>query len=193
MSDLKVKLLERANSKCELCESESGLSVYEIPPVISATVDNSVLVCSTCLEQIEDKEKIDVNHWHCLNASMWSEFVPVQILSYRILHNLRKNVWANDLLEQMYLDEEALKFANKTLSDDEETSARITKDSNGTELENGDSVTIIKDLVVKGAGFTAKRGTLVKKIMLTEDPEHIEGKVNGTQIYLLAKYLKKIN
>jgi len=191
MSSLEEKLRERAEQKCELCEATENLTVYELPPVISATVDNSILVCSHCLEQINDNSKIDINHWHCLNASMWSEFVPVQIMAYRMLYLLKNEGWANDLLEQMYLDDEALEFAKKGIVDTENIS--ITKDSNGTELKDGDSVTIIKDLVVKGAGFTAKRGTLVKRIMLTENPEHIEGKVNGTQIVLLSKYLKKMS
>ncbi len=192
MSKLEEVLRDRSASKCELCESEENLSVYEIPPVISATVDNSILVCAKCLEQIEDTEKIEVNHWHCLNASMWSEFVPVQIMAYRMLFNLKSEVWASELLEQMYLDDQSLELAKKTLSDDDSSNMKH-KDSNGVDLKTGDSVTIIKDLVVKGAGFTAKRGTLVKKIMLSENPEHIEGKVNGTQIVLLTKYLKKMN
>ena len=190
---LEEKLRERAANICELCESKDSLSVYELPPVISANIDNSVLLCSECLEQIEGRKEIDKNHWHCLNASMWSEFAPIQILSYRMLFKLKSMPWANDLLEQMYLDDEALEFAKKTLIEEEDRIANITKDSNGSVLNTGDSVTIIKDLVVKGAGFTAKRGTLVKKIMLTEDPTHIEGKVNGTQIVLLTKYLKKMN
>jgi len=190
---LEEKLRERAANICELCEAKENLSVYELPPVISANIDNSVLLCSECLEQIEGVKEINKNHWHCLNASMWSEFVPVQILSYRMLFRLKSMPWANDLLEQMYLDDEALEFAKKTLIEEEDRIANITKDSNGAVLNTGDSVTIIKDLVVKGAGFTAKRGTLVKKIMLTEDPTHIEGKVNGTQIVLLTKYLKKMN
>ena len=66
-----------------------------------------------------------------------------------------------------------------------------TVDSNGAVLVEGDSVTLIKDLDVKGAGFTAKRGTLVKGIRLTNNPLHIEGKVNGMQIVLVAAYLKK--
>ncbi len=191
MSSLEEKVRERAEQKCELCESRENLSVYELPPVISATVDNSILVCSHCSEQINDNSKLDINHWHCLNASMWSEFIPVQIMAYRMLYLLKNEGWASDLLEQMYLDDEALEFAKKGIVDSENIS--ITKDSNGTELKTGDSVTIIKDLVVKGAGFTAKRGTLVKRIMLTENPEHIEGKVNGTQIVLLSKYLKKMS
>ena len=191
MSNLEEKLRERSGAKCELCESTENLNVYELPPVISANVDNSILVCAHCLEQINDNSRLDINHWHCLNASMWSEFVSVQIMAYRMLHLLKNEAWASDLLEQMYLDDEALEFAKKGIVDSENSSK--TKDSNGTELKNGDSVTIIKDLVVKGAGFTAKRGTLVKKIMLTENPEHIEGKVNGTQIVLLSKYLKKMS
>jgi len=66
-----------------------------------------------------------------------------------------------------------------------------TRDSNGTILNEGDSVTIIKDLVVKGAGFTAKQGTTVKNIHI-ESPEAIEGRVNGTRIVLLSKFLKKL-
>ena len=67
----------------------------------------------------------------------------------------------------------------------------IQKDNNGTTLLEGDSVTIIKDLVVKGANFTAKRGTMVRNIRLTEDPKFIEGKVNGSHIVIIAEYVKK--
>jgi protein PhnA len=58
--------------------------------------------------------------------------------------------------------------------------------------ESGDTVTLIKDLNVKGAGFTAKRGTAVRNISLVPDnPEHIEGRVNGQQIVILTKFVKK--
>jgi len=67
----------------------------------------------------------------------------------------------------------------------------VTKDSKGTVVQSGDSVILIKDLEVKGAEFTAKRGTLVKNINLTENSEQIEGRVNGMQIVLLTKFLKK--
>ena len=66
-----------------------------------------------------------------------------------------------------------------------------TLDSHGTPLASGDSVTLIKDLDVKGAGFVAKRGTLVKNIRLTGDPAHVEGKVNGVAIVLKTQFLKK--
>jgi protein PhnA len=65
-------------------------------------------------------------------------------------------------------------------------------DSNGVVLETGDTVTLIKDLTVKGANFTAKRGTAVRRISLVADnPEHIEGRVNGQQIVILTKFVKK--
>ena len=67
----------------------------------------------------------------------------------------------------------------------------VHKDSNGVILNAGDTVTIIKDLNVKGAGFTAKRGTAVRNISLTSNPEQIEGRVNGVKIVLLTCFLKK--
>ena len=69
------------------------------------------------------------------------------------------------------------------------------RDSNGTILESGDDVVLIKDLDVKGGGnFTAKRGTAVRRISLVHDnPEHIEGKVEGVHIVILTKFVKKSN
>jgi protein PhnA len=66
------------------------------------------------------------------------------------------------------------------------------RDSNGTELSDGDSVTIIKDLKVKGSSVTLKRGTLVKNIRLTSNEEEIEcnaEKVKG--LVLKTCFLKK--
>ena len=61
-------------------------------------------------------------------------------------------------------------------------------------LEAGNTVILTKDLNVKGANFTAKRGTLVRGISLVEDnPEHIEGKVEGQRIVILTKFVKKSN
>lgn len=65
------------------------------------------------------------------------------------------------------------------------------KDSNGTELKNGDSVTVIKDLKVKGASMTIKRGTLYKDIHLTDDVEHIECGKGRNTIVLKTCFLKK--
>ena len=68
----------------------------------------------------------------------------------------------------------------------------IVKDSNGNQLADGDSVTVIKDLKVKGTSVTLKRGTLVKNIRLTDDVDLIEcnaDKVKG--LVLRTEFLKK--
>lgn len=67
-----------------------------------------------------------------------------------------------------------------------------TRDSNGNILADGDSVTVIKDLKVKGTSVTLKRGTSIKNIRLTPDPEEIEcnaEKVKG--LVLKTCFLKK--
>ena len=66
------------------------------------------------------------------------------------------------------------------------------RDSHGALLANGDTVTLIKDLPVKGAGFTAKRGTAVRGISLVADnAAHIEGRVEGQRIVILTEFVKK--
>lgn len=68
----------------------------------------------------------------------------------------------------------------------------VVRDSNGTALADGDSVTLIKDLKVKGTSVTLKRGTLVKNIRLTDDPAEVEcnaEKVKG--LVLRTEFLKK--
>ncbi|NEU11544.1 alkylphosphonate utilization protein [Methylobacterium sp. BTF04] len=67
-----------------------------------------------------------------------------------------------------------------------------TRDTNGTKLADGDAVTLIKDLKVKGTSTTLKRGTLIKNIRLTGDPAEIEcnaDKVKG--LVLKTEFLKK--
>ncbi|WP_326719009.1 MULTISPECIES: alkylphosphonate utilization protein [unclassified Streptomyces] len=71
-------------------------------------------------------------------------------------------------------------------------SETVTKDSNGTLLADGDSVTVIKDLKVKGTSETLKRGTLVKNIRLTGKSDEVEcntKKVKG--LVLKTQFLKK--
>jgi protein PhnA len=185
------ELLQRSNSMCELCTSESNLTVYQIPPVGDANADQCIFACNTCREQIENPESIEVNHWRCLNDSMWSQVPAVQVMAWRMLTRLAAEGWPQDLLDMLYLDDELLAWAKAEDSDDEDDDRAPTLDSNGAVLQSGDAVTLIKDLDVKGAGFTAKRGTAVRNISLTDNPEHIEGRVNGVRIVLLTCYLKK--
>lgn len=65
------------------------------------------------------------------------------------------------------------------------------KDSNGNILNEGDSVTVIKDLKVKGSSTTIKRGTVVKNIRLTGNEKEIEGRVERTVMVLKTEFLKK--
>jgi protein PhnA len=69
--------------------------------------------------------------------------------------------------------------------------AIIVKDSNGNQLNDGDSVTLIKSLKVKGGGTTLKQGTLIKKIRLTDNDEEVDCKVDGMGIVLKTCFLKK--
>ncbi len=69
----------------------------------------------------------------------------------------------------------------------------MTKDSNGVELNTGDNVSVIKDLKVKGASITIKRGTTIKNIKLTNKDDEIEAKVNKNGVIVLKTcFLKKI-
>lgn len=179
-------LMERSGGKCELCSSQEGLTVFQVPPVGDGSADQSILVCSKCHGQIQDQDTMEPNHWRCLNDSMWSTVPAVQVMAWRMLNHLRDEGWPQDLLDMLYLDDETLKWAKA----EEEVLKYI--DSNGAELKAGDSVVLIKDLNVKGGGFTAKRGTPVRNIGLAaDDPEHIVGKVNGQTIYILTKFVKK--
>jgi protein PhnA len=66
-----------------------------------------------------------------------------------------------------------------------------TRDNNATVLNDGDSVTVLKDLKLKGSSQVLKRGTVVKKIKLTADTGEIECKINGSVIVLRTEFLKK--
>ncbi len=184
-------LKERSKSTCELCGADSQLAVYEIPPNFDGTAEQAIYACSTCTDQINNPDKVDANHWRCLNDSMWSQVPAVQVVAYRMLKRLSNEGWPQDLLDMLYLEDDVKTWADSGLDNSDSEDTIPTKDSNGTVLNAGDTVTLIKDLAVKGAGFTAKRGTVVKNISLTDNPEHIEGRVNGTRIVLVSAYLKK--
>lgn len=183
---LLTELEARAESKCELCNGTDGLDGYTVPPRTSDKTEDQIAACSTCRSQIESTAGLDTNHWRCLNESIWSQVPAVQVVSYRLLSRLASESWAADLKGQMYMDEETKDWAEYGDAD------IIHKDSNGNILQSGDNVVLIQDLNVKGAGFTAKRGTAVRRIRLVPDnAEHIEGKVEGQHIVILTKYVKK--
>ncbi len=179
------ELSARSGGICELCGSSEGLSVLEVGATDGST-EQSIYACATCKEQISSGT-LDENHFNCLNDSMWSEVPAVKVMSYILLNKLGRQ----DLVEMMYLEEDEKKWADSTLN--ASANKLVHKDANGVILQAGDSVVILKDLEVKGAGFTAKRGTTVTRIALPADiDDHIEGRVNGTKIFLKTEFLKKV-
>lgn len=189
---LEKELEERSKGKCELCGAATSLATYQVPPREDNDIANSIYACTTCISQIDETEEVDTNHWRCLNDSMWSEHAPVKVVAWRMLHRLKDQGWPQDLLDMMYLEEEELTWAKSTLADTSEKSI-VHKDVNGVVIEAGDSVVLIKDLPVKGSSFVAKRGTAVRRVSLDhENAEYIEGKINGQQIVIVTKYVKKL-
>ena len=66
------------------------------------------------------------------------------------------------------------------------------RDSNGAQLAEGDSVTLIKDLKLKGSSTVLKRGTVIKNIHLTDDSDEIEGRTDKVKgLVLRTEFLKK--
>jgi protein PhnA len=118
---------------------------------------------------------------------MWSEQPEVQVMAVRMLRRLSEHDWARDLLDQLYLDPETRIWADNVV-------VTLThRDANGVVLTRGDTVVLIKDLTVKGAGFTAKRGTAVRSISLVADnAAHIEGRVEGQRIGICQKEALRI-
>ncbi|HOD10085.1 MAG TPA: PhnA domain-containing protein [Flavobacterium sp.] len=182
------RLKDRSGSKCEISGSDENLVVYLVEPKTEATPENCILITKKLKDQIENPKTTNANDWRGLSDSMWNENLPVQIVSWRMLARL-KNI---DMLEMMYLDEDALEWAKATGEADDDEGKIIHKDSNGNVLLDGDSVVLIKDLDVKGATFTAKRGAAVHNIKLVwDDANLIEGRVENQSIFILTQYVKK--
>lgn len=68
----------------------------------------------------------------------------------------------------------------------------LVKDANGTPLQDGDSVTLIKSLKLKGSNDSLKQGTKIKNIRLVPEGDHnIDCKINGMAIMLKSEFVKK--
>jgi protein PhnA len=192
---LRDELVRRSDSRCELCHASGDLSVLAVGPESPEGADGSVLSCPTCAEQIDGSAQMDSDHWTVLPETMWSVVPAVQVLAWRMLRRLRSEAWAADALELLYLEDETLAWATSGDDSDDLLAASGStghRDANGVSLSAGDAVTLIKDLNVKGAGFTAKRGTAVRGISLVQDnTAHIEGRINGQRIVILTEFVKK--
>ena len=187
------ELYKRADNKCELCANEEHLQIHTLAPQKDETLKKSLVACKTCVDQIEDPEITDANHWRCLNDSMWSEQDAVKVAAWRMLSRLRAEGWPQDLLDMMYLEDDVLEFAKATGEGEADPEKLIHRDVNGVVLQAGDSVVLIKDLKVKGSSTVAKQGTAVRNIRLDhENEKYIEGKVGPTLTVIITDYVKKL-
>jgi len=185
---LQKVLEERSNKECELCNQGGELTAYAIPPKNDSKPNNQIVSCSICLDKIKADDFSDTNYWRFATGTIWSEVPAVQAMSYKILTKLKETDWAAETLESVFLEENIIEWANA----EDELAQEPHKDCFGALLNPGDNVVLIQNLNVKGTSFTAQKGTIVKNIRLVhDDPTHIEGKVNGTTIHILTKYLKK--
>ncbi|KIN71174.1 alkylphosphonate utilization protein [Sulfitobacter guttiformis] len=162
---------------CPLCTTDAPL----IDTPVTGGPDNaSVQICTLCADP-----QTPPDHFRPIASTMWTEDAALQVFAARTLKRLDTD-WSRDLLDQLYLDEETQAWA------DNEAAQTNHRDSNGVPLATGDTVVLIKDLNVKGAGFTAKRGTAVHRITLVPDNDaHIEGRVEGQRIVILTEFVKK--
>ncbi|EDM34840.1 putative phnA protein [Pedobacter sp. BAL39] len=189
---LEEQLLQRSENKCELCQSEEQLKLYEVPPQSARNEDNCIMICETCASQIEKRAEVDKNHWRCLSSSMWSEVPGVQVVAWRMLQRLSSEGWASDNLDMLYLDDERLAWAKAVTDDEDNVINEMHKDANGMQLQAGDSIVLTRSLDVKGSQLNAKMGTVVKNIRLVENnTDQIEGKIEGQMIVILTKYVRK--
>lgn len=185
---------ERAGHKCELSGAAEDLVLFQVGPDADGTADTTLLLSKACADQISGAAELDPNLWHCLNESAWSQVPAVQVTAYRLLTKLQGESWARDLLDMLYLEDEVLAWAKAghEEADQSEAASDPHKDTHDAVLSAGDTVTLIKDLKVKGANFTAKRGTAVRNISLVADnPTQIEGRVNDQRIVILTEFVKK--
>ena len=167
------ELMDRAGSVCEFCGSDDQLVGVEV------TSEDQVLLCATCRS-----DEAPGVHWRCLEGAAWSGVDAVQIAVWRKL-GMIDEAWAVETRENVMMDPDVMARAVGQVS-------LVHVDSNGMVLEHGDTVVLVKDLPVKGAGFTAKRGTAVRNISLVSDNAgHIEGKVEGQRIVILTEFVKR--
>lgn len=168
---------------CALCGAATTLHAVQVTPRLE-----TVSLCDTCADAVVGMPT-PAPHWQCLNDAIWSEDDAVKVVAYRLLHKLPDEQWARDLLDIAYLEPDTEAWAKAELFDPNQA---VHRDTNGALLSAGDTVVLIKDLPVKGAGFTAKRGTAVRNISLVpENAGHIEGRVNGQRIVILTEFVKK--
>ena len=159
---------------CAFCGAKDHLAVQDFPPA------GPVMLCAKCREDVD----VPAAHWRCLEGAAWSDDPIVQFAVWSKLAKLN-TAWASECRSGMVMSDLAQTWADAP-------AAVIHRDSQGQILQRGDTVVLIKDLTVKGANFTAKRGTAVRKISLVPDNAgQIEGRVEDQKIVILTEFVRK--
>ncbi len=167
-------LMIRAGGVCEFCGAGAGLGGVELPPA------GALLLCAAC----RGDRRAPADHWRCLEGAAWSQVPVVQWAVWRRLGSLDL-AWAAEVRGDMAVLPEVEGWINQP-------AVVAHRDSNGVVLGQGDTVVLIKDMLVKAANFTAKRGTVVRGIALVaENAGQIEGRVDGQRIVILTEFVKK--
>jgi protein PhnA len=160
---------------CAFCGAQDCLAALQFAPA------GDVMLCRDC----RDEGSVPLAHWRCLEGAAWSDDPIVQFAVWSKLATLDA-AWATECREGMVLSPAAQGWADAP-------PAVIHRDSQGQILQRGDTVVLIKDLTVKGANFTAKRGTAVRKISLVPDnAAQIEGRVEDQKIVILTEFVRKL-
>ncbi len=111
-------LARRAKSKCELTGAAGvRLLPYEVPPVAAEPdLERTLLVCEACHQVLEHPKKLAGRGWQCLAEVVWSDFPAVQVVAWRMLHELAKREdWAREALDGVFLDDEVETWAKSAL------------------------------------------------------------------------------
>jgi protein PhnA len=110
-------LARRAKSKCELTGAAGvRLWPYEVPPAgETPELDRTLLLSEECLEMLEHPERLAGRHWQCLVEAVWSEMPALQVVAWRLLHELaQREDWAREALEEVSLDPETEAWARSS-------------------------------------------------------------------------------
>lgn len=120
LNDFGKDLARRSKSHCEVCDAHGvKLFIHEVPPIPKQPeFDSCIFICETCKEQIDKPKQTDINHWHCLHTSIWSEIKPVQVMSVLMAKRIsNKADFAEELLDQVYLEEDVQDWIGRAEKD----------------------------------------------------------------------------
>jgi protein PhnA len=109
-------LVRRSKSKCELCgDSGVKLLIYEVPPSNKEPdYDFCIMLCEQCLEQVSSPKKMNCNHLRFLQETIWSEIIPIQVISLRLLKRIVSECeWAQPLLDDLWVDDDIMEIVDK--------------------------------------------------------------------------------